>query len=486
MKFWLLLLSTLFLTGCTSLFFNDYKQVVLVQSDPSGAEIFNQTGEKLGVTPAYVKVRRDTRAQLTLKSNEGEIKSITLKGRYRWSPSFFGNLVYVTLAPVGWGIDYLTKTAFQFEYFPAVTFDKNSVGPEPIRPPVTVIAPPQSEYLSLSRDAAMIVEQELGKRFPGFQTRGYEKTRPVFNRYHWRNDTKPDEEYLEKILYTLQADQFVETSLSETDHSLKFDVTIRDAFTRNPVASFYFEKPLEDFRTYRKTPTLRYLSKYFTFAPNATGIDFSSYSSTFVLTPGHALPDGVTIISGDRVKERGFNQVLSWVGALNLLYIRPPRTDPGWRWKLLFVPDLYLSAVTFTYPDLKDIKDVEFQRVRAGGGYGPQLSTSSPYGTIYLSFLPTYNYTRITWDNGANSGRSEVGEILISYELGYQIYLSDALVFRMFIKGWNENAGRWSDMLSRARKRDTDLEAASVQVSGISLLWYWPGLQDRVVRFLNF
>lgn len=479
-------LAALFSTGCASVFFNDYKQVVLVQSDPPGVEIFGENGEKLGVTPAYVKIRRAYSTQLTLRSSLGEVKSVSLKGHYRWSPSFYGNLVYVTLAPVGWGIDLATRTALQFENPGVVAFERRAKGHVKMRAPAQVIAPPQAEYHSLSLEAAKVVEEELKRRFPRDHVIDYEKSRPTFTKFHYRNDVKADKEYLEKILYELDADQYVETTVNEDGPNVKMDVVVFDAFSRKAINSFSLERPREQFKVYQHSGFVRFLSKHFTFSPNAVGIDFTSYSSTFDLSRDNPLPDGTTQVEGERVSEKGFDQWLSWIGSLNILYVRPPHVGRGWDFNLLFIPNLYLAANTFRYPQLVDIKDVEFRRFRMGGGYGPQLSASSRYGIFYFTLMPTYNYTNIRWDVNGGGGRSEMGEFLLLDELGYQLYLSNSLAIRLFGKAWAENTQHWSGILTDARKKKTELTDSTVTLIGVSVIWYWPGLRDKTAQMFSF
>ena len=481
-----LLFFTVILPGCASVFFNDYKQVVLIQSDPPGADIFTEDGIKLGTTPAYVKIRRATEATLKVRSNGGEIRSVNLESHYRWSPSFYGNLVYLTAAPIGWGVDYLTKTAFQFDNPNPVVFNDKSKGKFKVRPPLLIIAPPQAEFVSLSREVADTIEEELKRRLPKSRIANFNRTRPVFAKYHYRNDSVAPEEFLYKILYELDADQIAESTVEETSFSVRVKVQVSDAFTRRPIESFYLEKPKPDYRIFRKTGFERILARNFTFAPNAVGIDFTTYNSTFELSPETPTFYGQTTVNGSRVNPRGIDRLLSLVGALNVLYVRPPRAGRGWKWSLMFVPSIYASAVTFTYPQLSDIQDVEFRRFRLGLGYGPQVSVSSRYGTLYLSLIPTFNYTRIDWNVNQDARTVQIGESLIQTEVGYQLFLSDSLAFRFFAKSWSENAGRWGEILTQARATQTNLSAASVSLAGLSLIWYWPAMQAKAVEWFSF
>lgn len=481
----LLCFASISLSGCASVFFNDYKQVVRVMSEPPGADIYNQDGEKLGVTPAYVKVRRDQQSELRLQLASGEIQSVTLNGDYRWSPSFYGNLVFVSLAPIGWGVDYLTKTAYGFKNPETVQFKRFALGVVDMRPPVLVIAPPQSPWFSLSREVGEELYALIKERYPNKNVKNYDESREIFNKFHYSYDHRAEGEDLSKILYATAADQYVETNIEERNDVVRIKVAVRDAFTRNIIQSFVVEKPAKDYAIFRKSPTTRELSKYFAFFPNALGFDVGDYSSKFSVgkgSPSYASEEFV----GKKVTKDGFDQWLGLLGSFNILYVRPPQTDDGWRFNFLFVPSLYVSALTFQYTEMPELHDVEFRRFRTGFGYGPQVSVSSQYGTLYLSGVPTVNYTRIKWGNDTGTKEREMGEFIMLVELGYQLFVSNNIAFRLFFKTWAENDQRWTHIISDAAGRRIDVETSNVNYGGATLIWYWPTLHDKGLQLFGF
>ena len=480
----LFLLFCLSLTGCASIFFNDYKQVVKVTSEPSGVSIYDQRGQRLGTTPAYVKVRRNEIAQLRLESTSGEVRTVTLQSHYRWSPSFYGNLVFMTAAPLGMGVDYLTKTAFQLENPETVQFKPGAKGKDKVGPNVVVIAPPQSEWSSLSNQAGVFIQDLLKEKFPKKYVKNYNESRPVFIEHHYRYDYREEGEELEKIFYELDADEYVESNVEVLDVKVKIEVIVRDAFTKDVKNTFVIERPHSDFKVLKRSSFRRELSKYFAFMPNAVGVDFTSYSSSFTLADGSVQTGKLKEIQGDRVNAKGFDQWLNLIGALNVMYVRPPSRG-GWTYNFLFVPSFYVSAVTFKYPLLEDIKDIEFRRFRAGLGYGPQVSMSSRYGMLYLSYVPTFNYTKISWGSQGRDQQTQMGEVLGQFEVGYQLFLSNTMAMRLFVKGWTENSDRWASVVTKARGVKTEMDSSNVSLGGLSLIWYWPGLQSEAIRMVD-
>lgn len=487
-KFLSLLLFAVFaLSGCASVFFNDYKQVVRVMSDPPGADIYNEKGEKLGITPAYVKIRRSEKTQLKLHLPAGEIKNVTLEGQYRWSPSFYGNFVFLTLAPIGWGVDYyLTKTAFEFDDPKTVQFKSQQRGKVKTGPIVEVIAPPQSEWNLLSREVADMLTEYLKERHPTKYIKDYKDTRGAFAKYHYSYDRKAEGEELSKILYSLDADQYVESTVEVMEPNVRIRVTVKDAFTKDIIQSFVLDRPTSQFKLFHKSKSMRYLSKYFAFFPNAVGMDIGNYSSSFTV-PAASLPGRENHeIVGKRVSPGGFDRWLGLVGSLNILYVRPPRRGFGWDYNLLFVPSLYVTALTFKYKDLPEIENTEFRRFRTGVGYGPQGSVSSRYGMLYASLIPTMNFTRITWNSGQGTKQLETGEFLLLMEIGYQLFLSDSLAFRAFGKTWYEDSKRWSNVVADSGGKRYPIERSQVTYGGISIIWYWPGLHEKALQMMSF
>lgn len=475
----------LFTTGCASIFFNDYKQVVKVISDPPGVEIFDHEGHRLGVTPAFIKIRRSQKSELKLQSKNGEIKSVTLEGHYRWSPSFYGNLIYMTYAPAGMGIDYLTKTAFHFDNPEVIKFNVNTKRKEKLGPDVQVIAPPQSEWSLLSNQVGVVLQSVLRQRSSKKYIKNYEETLPVFIDHHYRFDYRESGENLDKIFYDLDADEYVESKVNVLEDTIKVDVTVRSAFSQGVIDSFSFERPQSEFKIFHKSKLMRKMAKYFSFAPNAVGIDFATYNSSFQLAPESIGPGAREDVKGIRVASKGFDEWLNIVSALNVLYVRPPNRN-SWQYNLLFVPSLYASAVTFKYEGIEDIEDVEFRRFRVGMGYGPQVTASSRYGTIYFGLIPTFNYTKISWGAHSSSQQVKLGEFLLLAELGYQLFLSNSMAIRFFAKGWSENASRWSNVISNARSKRTEVESSSVGLGGVSLIWYWPSLQKHSLSMMGY
>ncbi len=480
-----LILLAVTLPGCASIFFNDYKQVVRVMSDPPGAEIYNQNGEKLGVTPAYVKIRRSEGTQIKLQLPTGELKSVSLEGYYRWSPSFYGNLAFFSLAPIGWGVDYLTKTAYEYHDPGVVQFRSQQRGKIKTGPLVEVVAPPQSEWNLLSREVADMLVEYLKERHPTKYIKDYKDTRGDFAKYHYSYDRKAEGEELNKILYTVDADQYVESIVTVVEPNVRIRVSVKDAYTHEIIQSFVLERPTSQFKLFKKSPTILNLSKYFKFFPNAVGVDIGNYSSDFTLPPGTLPGNANHNIVGKRVNPGGFDRLLGLVGSLNILYIRPPKRSSGWDYNLLFIPSVYATALTFKYKDLPEIENIEFRRFRAGFGYGPQVSASSRYGTFYGSLLPTVNYTRISWGSDRDK-QLETGEFLLLMEIGYQQFVSDSLAFRVFGKTWSENASRWSNIISDAGGKKYPVERSGVTYAGVSIIWYWPGLHEKGLQLLSF
>ncbi|MGM0580477.1 MAG: PEGA domain-containing protein [Bacteroidota bacterium] len=111
--FYLLFSSLLFITSCATLL-TGRKQKVSIDSNPQGAEVIID-GQKLGVTPAKVKVDRELDALL----NGGKSIQLNLNGYrnlgYELDTKF--NLVSIInhFNPLFWGIDIVSGAVTKYD-----------------------------------------------------------------------------------------------------------------------------------------------------------------------------------------------------------------------------------------------------------------------------------------------------------------------------------------------------------------------------------
>ncbi|MBX9769693.1 MAG: hypothetical protein K2X47_20615, partial [Bdellovibrionales bacterium] len=101
------------ISGCAT--FQGHKQRVKVVSTPPGAQIRSGEGV-LGVTPQFVELKRGKKKKIWIQWGENlELPAQDLKTTYRWRESFFANLIFLSYAPVGWAVDYLSGTAWEYD-----------------------------------------------------------------------------------------------------------------------------------------------------------------------------------------------------------------------------------------------------------------------------------------------------------------------------------------------------------------------------------
>lgn len=140
----IVLAAALFFSACASLNYEDYRQVVLVTSDPPGAKVY-QGSHFLGVTPSYMKVRRGRTPRLNFVPPDGDSHEVKLNTEYRWNDSGALNLLLVPLAPAGWLVDYATGTSWNIKDPAVQKFGKGGGWPATREPKVVAIAPPTAE-----------------------------------------------------------------------------------------------------------------------------------------------------------------------------------------------------------------------------------------------------------------------------------------------------------------------------------------------------
>ena len=191
-----LVFASLFSVGCASTDKSvEYSQILRVRSVPAGAEIHHE-GKKIGKTPAYVSVRRSYQTDLVLKHKNYPEKKLPLETRYRWGSSFSPNLILLSLAPIGWGVDFATKNAWTYVE-PKTQYLDLKAEDEPVKIPrkdwVIAVAPPVDKLddEELIRDMGNQLTETLKEQYPSSKVIEYKDIAYAFQIYRYYTDQKP-------------------------------------------------------------------------------------------------------------------------------------------------------------------------------------------------------------------------------------------------------------------------------------------------------
>ncbi len=171
-----------FSTGCTTLNLNNYTQKLKVSSSPEGADIFFD-GKKVGKTPGYIRIRRKKDARLELKKQGYQPTYVQLDSKYRWTDSFVMNLIFTSLAPAGWLIDYATGTSWNYEPLDNIVIDSKKDVQWDTSQWVIGIAPPQSDDPVASDQVANFLQEKMRQSYPKANVKDYNSSKYKFLDY---------------------------------------------------------------------------------------------------------------------------------------------------------------------------------------------------------------------------------------------------------------------------------------------------------------
>jgi hypothetical protein len=189
------------LSGCATIGGNDDPQAVLIQSDPPGASILID-GQDRGKTPRFVVMPRAYRPRFNLEWH-GKTTPVELDTHYRWTKSFWSNLIFLQLAPIGWLTDMLTGGAWEAKDPNIIDLDKSDGRAKATsRPPKTVaIAPPQADSIGIADAGAQALEETLNRGRNGFKVLPYRDTLTTFVGHQYDYDGAPEKQEDRRVLY---------------------------------------------------------------------------------------------------------------------------------------------------------------------------------------------------------------------------------------------------------------------------------------------
>lgn len=438
--------------GCAYL--SGRHQTLLVTSDPSGAQVYDR-GKLIGTTPSYMPVRRRKDAELEFRYPDKTVKTVPLKSKYRWWDSFGGNALFLVYAPIGWGVDYWTGAAYDFDDPP---FTK---APLPSKPRLA-IAPPTGEFAEMADGFGREIESLLNKEGK-YQVISYDKTHAHFEFFETQKFLPAEPAEKREFLTLIGADAVLFTSTSAAKDSGKIDArsTLINVYTGEKAGEREFQL-LEDADV---LATKKRFGDLFHFIPNTIFVNFSNYSANLEVAgqeiKGKGVPDGTL-----------FEAVSRYVGAIGISRLtRPRRSTMGFNWE--FVPTGNLSVKRMRFQLSTPPQDQDFDRKFINAGYGIEVGYFWTYGYPYFDIFPVLQWTELKYDvNGAERKVSNTA-ITAVIEAGYLYYFNRHIVMKLFTRSIQEDPELWRQALREVLGPNTQVESVNSQLSGLALGYHF-------------
>ena len=444
-----------------------------MRSEPPGAIIFLE-GRELGSTPFIFNARRSWSGKdlelvhpLTKKR-----QAVRLTPHYRWGEGFWGNLLFLTYAPIGWGLDLITQAAFEFEPLPFVTLI-SPVKQKSFRFKNVAVARPFSESFDEESLESMgsWLAADLQKQWPKGHVIPYVQTKNDFERLERAFDRDPDWRELRNALGDLSVNRSVTdvvvSEVFQEDESIRLRwkaLGIEDGQTEDGGVVVV---PDDQVTPVRHGRWGRRMGLWFRLLPNNLGLEATSDQVELAQLGGH--------YNGKSIAPSGWlGKVGEALSGLHVAYAQPPTSRRNWQFRFRFPPMLMVRHGRLHFPDMPGNEHTHFTRFMVFAGWGIQVGWSSRWGQPYASWHLGPSFTHIEWNRSGAQGVEQINAVSSSIEAGYIYFVTDALNLRIFSRVLEENPVVWTRATTSASTLTSAVQASSMIYSGISLSYYFP------------
>lgn len=466
-RYWLLF-CILFLSGCASI--RGSTQYVLIQSDQAGDKVY-QNGELIGTSPGFMPVRRLRRPEITFVAPNGSRSTKPLKTSYRWGGSFAGNLVFLTLAPVGWAFDLITGSAWYVE--PPMAADTKQLQLLPKKIAIAPIEGVDREFSAVLgyQIEAQIRRERIGKS--NWDIQPYVETEPIFYQYSDDPGIPEKQSARGQLFNDLKVSDIVLAKATPTAEGFVVRGKYLNVFTGQESSPFTLNILARDKEFSDQLKNYAWWDKYFRLLPNTVFLNYvSGHPQATFDEQGY---------EGKYIHRPGFgNLLLDNISAISLVAIERPMRGMRGKWKFGFVPTFIASKRQIEFDAYPPLRDVKFERTILSAGYGIEFGYMSRFGYAYGVASPMVSWTDLDYRGPTGRGEAQHTAVTVLVELGYQYFLTDHFVLKAFSRSYSEDEAAWQKAIRKASNSDAVFGGVTNLSSGIAIGYYFPSSFSRL------
>ena len=266
----------IFLASCTSM--REYKQRIKLSSNPKRAKVYHNN-LLLGTTPGFFYIRRSFTGKIILKKEGFKDLEFPLKTSYRWGDSLFSNLVFIYFAPIGWGVDLLTRTAWEYKKisplaYPVQTPIKIAEEVKTLDEKIIAIAPPEHPNAFLSTEVTEKIIKKLNKEFPNEKIIPFKETETFFSLYAYTNAETIKPEFSDDLYEKLKATHVLKSKITEKNNIIYVTASLFDIFSETIDRELVYEFKKDEFISFSENSYLNWVFSKFSLIPNSLAFDF--------------------------------------------------------------------------------------------------------------------------------------------------------------------------------------------------------------------
>lgn len=460
------ILSFLFLfSGCASIDYADYRQTILVLSDPPGAKVYDE-GRFIGVTPNYMRFRRALSPILRIEFPDGQIRNVPLKTHYRWDDSFGMNALFLYFAPVGWGVDMATGTAWNADDPPIQVLGKGGQWPYPRPPEKVAVAPPQGVDINTADALGMAIDEKL-RATEHFTVLDYEETSPTFQFFRSYSGLAQDKDNRYRLLSDIKVDHVLLSTAEKRGDAFVVKAQLKDVITTKTKATYTWEISPRNQSIREQFTAKNFFNEYVHLLPNTVFLNFANYTPSVTAA-------GRTYKGKEAPANDVGDEMLRYLSALSLAGLERERFNTRGHFTFNFVPTAIVSQKEIVLPQYSAVNDTSFFRWYLSGGYGIEGGYMGRFGLVYADLIPMLTWARIKYSNPYADGEISRMSIQAMVEFGYSYFMTNHLVVRLYLRQVGEDNRMWNEALSEAAGTPQITNSVDSGFAGISIGYYIP------------
>jgi hypothetical protein len=463
-----LLIISLALSACTTL--RTHEQRVKLATDPPGAQVI-YNGQVLGNTPGYFEIPRKSKGSIFFKKAGYNLVERELETSYRWGDSFFSNFVWFFWgAPIGWGVDLISKTAWNYENVSPVKLGGGPPSPPSQSKRVIAVAPPQADSEYLSDALAPAISHLTVKRFINDQVKLYDETWSTFTAYGYSHAEKTSPRYTNDLYYELGITHMLESQSERGKDGVHVTARLYDIYQEKDSEAFSQTIPYSLLGSTREKSFKESLYSILTLIPNSVTFDATTPNANIKVQS--AIPNDSFVARPDTS-----NTLLSFISSFGFRNAKDPRLMNRLRVTFRLVPELAFNYNRFQFERTtapNSLQNYSFDWYIAIAGIGPELGLESTIGYFSFGFIPVFAQN---WIVGQGAGRETSitrGDLAFEGEVAYTVFVARRFYLRLFARSLTVPNSAWEQVLKDLSGQALTVESANRGVGGLSIGYYFP------------
>lgn len=478
--FILISISVYLCCGCSTLRWFDRKQDFLVESEPTGAQVFIDD-RYLGTTPIHVKLERSRKEKsLKLESENYYEELIPLQSSFRWGYSGLGNLLFGGFFIPAIAIDISTGAGWDYDETGRIFLrEKNHSFAE--SPPESLsISPPQNTYEALSDEVGMLLSRFLRGKLNQTQVYDYDNTKNIFYGYHYTFKEKNAKKDSLDLYADLRSSHLAHSVVIQKENTADIKIKIENTKTGKIDHELEWSLPANRLKTWNRA--VANVWSLFSAVPNNFGVELASSVSEIKLKNGQK-------ITGANGSPEGFiggvNRVIE---GISISAVDGVKIKSGSMIRFSFVPTIYIfnNSYEYTPENVSGFEKLEVSRLRLGVGYGPLLSWNNSWANLFIKLIPSLDWTKMTWKTsqfGEKDGSQT--SMTAELELGLLKFINENWNIKLSVRNVSENNTLFRQAIDDAYVQKDQYDSAGRVSVGMTISRFFPSMKRQIGKWLR-